>query len=77
MCHHSHTHKALFPPLFKPQVKEGGGTHAGPSSSSAPFASLPRLSPVGCSILVCVLAMGQGACRQFTDSVCALQVREV
>ena len=33
----------------------------------------PRLSAVGCSILIQVLRYGQGACRAFTDSVAGLQ----
>ena len=32
----------------------------------------PRLSPLGCSILIQILQYGQGACRAFTDSVAML-----
>ncbi|GLC52285.1 hypothetical protein PLESTB_000605000 [Pleodorina starrii] len=50
-----------------------------PFSAAAVVASrsggptLPRLSAVGCSILIQVLRYGQGACRSFTDSVVGLQ----
>ena len=37
--------------------KRRGGGGGGP----------PRLSPLGASVLICVLGYGQGACRQFTD----------
>ncbi|GFR46342.1 hypothetical protein Agub_g7913 [Astrephomene gubernaculifera] len=43
---------------------------AAPGESAGPP---PRLSSVGCSILIQLLRYGQGACRAFTDSVVALQ----
>lgn len=48
-------------PLSIPQQGRGGSGPRGGGPSPS------RLSPLGASILICVLGYGQGACRQFTD----------
>ncbi|GAX84255.1 hypothetical protein CEUSTIGMA_g11678.t1 [Chlamydomonas eustigma] len=49
-------------------TRNRGGAHP----SSRPYRE-GRLSPLGASILINVLGFGQGACRQFTDSVAGLR----